>query len=213
VTRYRLFGVVVTLALGAVLAGAATGTPPVGFVASVIGRGSFSDEASIRAAQADMATGLRWYGRDWMPGDLRAFERALLARDVGDVVEWAKLHPGAATKVGILPLSAYPSKQIAILKGTMQPGGSTGFHHHPVPEIAVVIAGQLTIYRATASTCEVMYRIGPGQAGVVPANQVMMARNEGTETVEQLTMFLGIPNGVPTTVTEPDPGSCHFPRR
>jgi quercetin dioxygenase-like cupin family protein len=205
--------VVLAVALAAALAGAAGGTPPTGFVANVIGRGTFPDEATFRAAHADMATGIRWYGRRWRPNDLRKFERTLLARDATDVVEWAKLHPGAATKLGILPLSAHPLKQIAVVRGTMQPGGSTGFHHHPVPEIAVVMSGELTIYRVGAGTCKVMYRVGAGQAGVVPANHVMFARNEGTVPVEQLTIFLGIPPGVPTSSDEPDPRTCHFARR
>ncbi len=194
--------------VSAVIVSAATGTLPVGFVTSAV-RGTFGDEPSMRAANADIATGVRWYGRTWMPNDLPALQRALLDHGIPDVVEWTKRHPVAAAKVGILPLSAFPSKQIAIVRGTMQPGGSTGFHHHPITEIALVMSGEVTIYRVTGGTCRLMYRIGPGQAGVVPANHVMLARNEGTVPVEQFTIFLGIPNGVPTTVDEPDPGNCH----
>lgn len=209
-TPYRWVTLLAAIGAGGVITAAAIGTPAVGFVASVVARGSFSDDAAIRQAQADMTTGVRWYRRQWMPADLPRFERALLRHGVRDIVDWAKLHPGAATKMGILPLSAHPSKQIAVVKGTMQPGGSTGYHHHPVPEIAVVVSGELTIYRVAARTCGVMYRVGPGQAGVIPANHVMFARNEGAVPVEQFTIFLGIPQGVPTTLDEPDPGVCSF---
>ena len=115
--------------------------------------------------------------------------------------------------MGILPLNAFPGKQLAVIRGTMQPGGYTGFHHHPVPELALVTSGELTIYRVTPSGCKMMYRVGPGQAGAVPANQVMFARNEGTVPVEQFTLFLGIPQGTPTTVDEPQPSTCSLPTR
>jgi hypothetical protein len=74
------------------------------------------------------------------------------------------------------------------------------------------MSGELTIYRIGRGTCRVMYRVGPGQAGVVPANHVMFARNEGAVPVEQLTIFLGIPRGTPTTLDEADPGTCDFSR-
>jgi quercetin dioxygenase-like cupin family protein len=205
--RIKFFAVAALAA--AVLAGVAIATPPVGFVTTVV-RGTFGDEASIRDANADMATGIRWYGRRWIPRELPRFERALLAHGVRDVVEWTKLHPGASTRLGVLPLSAHPSKQVAVVRGTMQPGGSTGFHHHPVAEIALVISGELAIYRVEGRTCKLMYRVGPGQAGVVPANHVMFARNEGAVPVEQFTIFLGIPQGTATSFDEPDPGVCPF---
>jgi quercetin dioxygenase-like cupin family protein len=206
---YRWLAALAIVVVAGFAGAAAVGTPPFGFVTSA-SRGTFGDEASIRASNTDMATGIRWYGRHWMPRELPSFQRALLAHGVRDIVEWTKLHPGAATRLGVLPLSAHPSKQIAVVRGTMQPGGLTGFHHHPVPEIALVMSGELTIYRVDGRTCKLMYRVGPGQAGVVPANHVMFARNEGAVPVEQFTIFLGIPAGTATSFDEPDPGACPF---
>ncbi|MET9672675.1 cupin domain-containing protein [Streptomyces sp. NPDC006482] len=85
---------------------------------------------------------------------------------------------------------------------TIAPGGSTGWHHHPGPLVAVVQAGTLT---RTLDDCSVEVT-SAGQAFVEPSGgkHVHVGRNLGTEPVVLYVTYL-LPKGAPFSVDEPAP--------
>ncbi|MDJ0346914.1 cupin domain-containing protein [Streptomyces sp. H10-C2] len=86
---------------------------------------------------------------------------------------------------------------------TIAPGGSTGWHYHLGPLIAVVQAGTLT---RTLADCTVE-RSSAGQSFVEPdgARKVHNGRNLGTVPVVLYVTYL-VPEGAPLSVDAPDPG-------
>ena len=79
------------------------------------------------------------------------------------------------------------------------PGGHFGWHSHPGPVFVHVIAGTLTLQAAGATP--VVY---PAGTGFVDFGDVHDARNEGTQDVEIVALFL-TPAGAPIRIDEPQP--------
>jgi quercetin dioxygenase-like cupin family protein len=91
------------------------------------------------------------------------------------------------------------------------PGGSTGWHSHPGPAIALVKAGQLTLYSGDDPAC-VGHTYSAGQAFVDSGQgHAHIARNlSSTENAEVWVTYLDVaPNGS-VRVDQPNPGNCTF---
>jgi len=94
---------------------------------------------------------------------------------------------------------------IATVRVTFQPGGSTGWHVHPGPALVTVKTGQLTLHRAKGcairiySTGQTFLEFGP--------NDVTLTRNETSGVTETVVTFL-LPVGAPITVDAPAPMHC-----
>ena len=95
---------------------------------------------------------------------------------------------------------------VAFLTVTVQPGGHSGWHSHPGPEIAVVRSGAVTVYYADDPACT-PHRFAPGQGYVVEPGRVQIVRNEGPEPAEFLVAFVVAP-GVALRTDAPDPRNC-----
>ena len=95
---------------------------------------------------------------------------------------------------------------VAFLNVTVQPGGTSGWHSHPGPEIAVVKSGAATLYYADDPTCT-PHRYSAGQGYVVQPNRVQTVRNEASEPAEFVVAFVVSP-GVPLRNDAPNPGNC-----
>ena len=89
------------------------------------------------------------------------------------------------------------------------PGGTTGWHSHPGPAMAIVQEGTFTLYNASDRKCR-PHRYGPGQAFVDRGGgNVHIGRNETGKPVRVLVTFV-IPQGAQPTIDAPDPGTCRF---
>jgi quercetin dioxygenase-like cupin family protein len=91
------------------------------------------------------------------------------------------------------------------------PGGYTGWHSHPGPAVALVMAGELTLYSGDDPTCT--GQSYPAGQAFVDAGQghVHMARNlSPTENVEVWVTYLDVPPGGSVRVDAADPGVCGF---
>jgi quercetin dioxygenase-like cupin family protein len=91
------------------------------------------------------------------------------------------------------------------------PGGSTGWHSHPGPAVALITAGELTLYSGDDPTCT--GRSYPGGQAFVDAGQghVHMARNlSATDNVEVWVTYFDVPPGGSVRVDAADPGVCAF---
>ena len=91
---------------------------------------------------------------------------------------------------------------VATVRVTFQPGGSTGWHIHPGPALVTVKTGQLTLHRAkgcrtqTFSAGQTFLEFGP--------DDVNLTRNE-TGSRKVTTVSVMLPVGAPITVDAPAP--------
>ena len=91
---------------------------------------------------------------------------------------------------------------------TIAPGGTTGWHSHPGPAIAVITAGTLTLYDGMDASCQGR-AYGVAQGFVDPGRgHVHIARNEGTTPVEVMVTYLEVPTDGSPRVDAADPGNC-----
>jgi quercetin dioxygenase-like cupin family protein len=99
---------------------------------------------------------------------------------------------------------------IIIVRGTVEPGGNTGWHSHPAPEIAVVKAGTLTYYDGMDKDCTPQ-PVTAGQGQFESPGHVHITRNEGSVPVEVYAAFI-VPDGekAPLRVDADRPGNCPF---
>jgi quercetin dioxygenase-like cupin family protein len=91
------------------------------------------------------------------------------------------------------------------------PGGSAGWHSHPGPAVALVKAGELTLYSGDDPTCSARTYSG-GQAFVDSGQgHVHLARNlSQTENVEVWVTYFDVPPGEAFRLDAADPGNCGF---
>ena len=98
------------------------------------------------------------------------------------------------------------SADIAIVKVVIEPGGSTGWHHHPGVVLFPVKAGAVSEYDAECH--KTVYKAGEG---FVESNgEVHLVRNEGNvDAVLYATFFVPTktsPEGLP--IADPQPQNC-----
>ncbi len=91
------------------------------------------------------------------------------------------------------------------------PGGSTGWHSHPGPAVALVKAGDLTVYSSDDPTCTGR-TYSAGQAFVDSGQgHVHIARNlSQSENTEVWVTYFDVPPGAPFRLDAADPGICCF---
>jgi quercetin dioxygenase-like cupin family protein len=95
-----------------------------------------------------------------------------------------------------------------VVKVTIDPGGTLGWHSHPGPRFLIVTSGTATNYEGEDSTCT-PHRLGPGSGLFEPAGEVHNLRNETSEPLEYITVQL-VATGAQRRTDEPDPGYCPF---
>ncbi|HLG56829.1 MAG TPA: cupin domain-containing protein [Vicinamibacterales bacterium] len=90
------------------------------------------------------------------------------------------------------------------------PGGSTGWHSHPGPAIALVTNGELTLYSSDDPACTDR-AFGAGQAFVDSGQgHVHNARNLTSQNTEVWVTYLDVPPGGSVRIDAADPGNCVF---
>ena len=93
---------------------------------------------------------------------------------------------------------------------TIAPGGHTGWHTHPGTAVALVTAGELTIYDGNDRSCSPRI-FSAGQVYVDPGyGHVHIGRNEGEVPTEILVTYLDVPIGGGVRIDADDPGNCDF---
>jgi quercetin dioxygenase-like cupin family protein len=98
--------------------------------------------------------------------------------------------------------------KITMIKQTLTPGGSTGWHQHGGPIWVVIASGTLTLYDGDDPSCTgVVYP--PGSAFMDPGTHTHIARNEGNESVVVYVTFM-LPEGGTPRIDVPAPGNCGF---
>jgi quercetin dioxygenase-like cupin family protein len=108
---------------------------------------------------------------------------------------------------GIVVASLLPSADIAIVKVVIEPGGSTGWHHHPGVVLVPVKSGTVAEYDAQCHKS--VYKAGKGF--VESNSEVHLVRNEGDVKAVLYATFL-VPTNTPPeglTISEPQPKNCN----
>jgi mannose-6-phosphate isomerase-like protein (cupin superfamily) len=93
--------------------------------------------------------------------------------------------------------------------GTLQPGGSTGWHSHPGPAFIAFAQGEGTYYHVAGSTCHAMtVTAGTGFSQMPTETHVL--RNLGSVPVVVYTLYV-LPHGTPNSAIrtdQPQPSAC-----
>jgi quercetin dioxygenase-like cupin family protein len=95
-----------------------------------------------------------------------------------------------------------------VVKVTIDPGGTLGWHSHPGPRFLIVTRGTATNYMADDPTCTPQ-TIPTGSSLFEPAGEVHNLRNETGGPLEYFTVQL-VAAGAQRRTDEPDPGNCPF---
>lgn len=90
------------------------------------------------------------------------------------------------------------------------PGGTTGWHSHPGPAVAMIAAGELTVFSSEDPTCTPT-TYSAGEAFVDPGQgHVHIAFNLGNTPVEVWVTYFDVPPGGSVRIDAPSPGNCGF---
>jgi quercetin dioxygenase-like cupin family protein len=112
---------------------------------------------------------------------------------------------GTYTSDGTLPIKQ--GMDIVVVKITVSPGGSSGWHSHPGGAIVVVQQGAVTVNKSLGSRCEIT-TYTKGQAFVERPGELDDAVNKGTTDYILFVTFPGVPVGGASRIDEPNPGTC-----
>jgi len=94
-----------------------------------------------------------------------------------------------------------------IVRNTVIPGGTFGWHTHPGPCFVMVLSGAATVYEGDDRTCTP--EVVPAGASFVdsPGPQGHLVRNEGAVDLVVVVARL-VPHGAPIRIDVPNPGYC-----
>ena len=98
-------------------------------------------------------------------------------------------------------------KNIVMVKFTLGPGGTFGWHQHSGPVWAIVTSGRLSIYDGDDPTCTPHY-YEAGSALLDPGSDTHLGSNETNEPVEIYATFM-MPEGGTPRVDAENPGPCN----
>ena len=102
------------------------------------------------------------------------------------------------------------AKETVMQQIVIAPGGTTGWHSHPGPAVALVKTGELTLFSSEDPTCT-GHTFSAGQ-GFVDSGQghVHNARNMTQNPTEVWVTYFDVPPGGSVRVDAPAPANCGF---
>jgi quercetin dioxygenase-like cupin family protein len=114
-----------------------------------------------------------------------------LAEDLpNETVGWVDQELLKATSTaGGQPLKLLPrggTPQITVELATVQPGGHTGLHSHPVPIVVYVLEGELEAHHSGA-----VHKYKAGDVAIEPVDSPMQAVNPGNVPTKLLIVIIG----------------------
>lgn len=96
-----------------------------------------------------------------------------------------------------------------IIKVSIEPGGTTGWHSHPSPGIFLVDKGTMSSYGLDGAACNAVH-VTAGQGHYVSQHphHAHLVRNEGPEILEFTVTYFNVPPGEATRVDARRPAEC-----
>jgi hypothetical protein len=169
---------------------AASATPGQGFTANVLARGAIGQNVL--------------FGRP----TVAVVKRKVRVRTKGRVITRTVKIRVPSIETAITCKAANPC-DTAFQQGTLQPGGTTGWHTHPGPTFVAFAQGDGSVYHVSGSGCPAM-KIGAGSGFTQMPTEVHVLRNDGPLPIVVYTLYV-LPHGTPNTgirVDEPQPAAC-----
>ncbi|HUR48141.1 MAG TPA: amidase family protein [Acidimicrobiales bacterium] len=107
------------------------------------------------------------------------------------------------------PVEFKPGTETVVVKITLEPGASTGWHSHQDGGMFIVNKGVLSNYGLNGPTCKAT-TISAGAAYFVPphSHHGHLVRNEGKEPLELTVYWFNVPPGAPTVIKAERPSAC-----
>lgn len=101
------------------------------------------------------------------------------------------------------------SSDVAMVRATLDPGGTTGWHAHPGPSVVVLAVGTLTISEAKGRGCRVIrVSAAKGQKAFFHPKDVHRFENKG-KTVAEFYITYFAPTAAPLLIDVPEaPPGC-----
>jgi quercetin dioxygenase-like cupin family protein len=106
---------------------------------------------------------------------------------------------------GVEVNSGNANADVAFVEATLEPGGSTGWHHHPGVGLASVASGTVAFYNDECD--KTVYEAGEG---FYESHEPMLVRNEGNVDAVFYVTFI-VPSSTPTEglrIDDPQPENC-----
>ena len=106
---------------------------------------------------------------------------------------------------GLVRQTKPPSSDVAMVRATLDPGGTTGWHDHPGPSVVILATGTLTISETEGRGCRVTrVSAAKGQKAFFHPDDVHRFENKGT-TVAEFYITYFAPTAAPLLIDVPDP--------
>jgi quercetin dioxygenase-like cupin family protein len=99
------------------------------------------------------------------------------------------------------------ASDLNIVKNTVIPGGTFGWHTHPGPCLVMVLSGAATLYEGTDPTCTPEVIPAGGTFVDNPGPMGHLVRNEGAANLVVVVSRL-VPQWAPIRIDVPNPGYC-----
>ena len=186
-----LVGAVIAYGAPKIFSGqAAFATPGLGFTSTILARGTVGE---------DMTFGV--------PTVVTVKRRVTIKTKSGVVTKTVKIKVPSIQKA--IACNATNPCDTAFQQGTLQPGGTTGWHTHPGPTFVAFAQGEGTVYHVDGSACTAM-KIGAGTGFSQMPTLVHVLHNDGTVPIIVYTLYF-LPRGTPNTgirIDQPQPAAC-----
>ena len=188
--RRNLRALLVAVGVAAAATSVAGATPPVNFAGVLTARGAATDTFKVTIPETKTVTQ----------------KYKVKVKVKGKLVTRTKTRK--VTKTVDTPINTCgPSTacDFATQTVTVQPGGSSGWHHHPGLVLVVVKSGSVTRYLMDCS--KVTYNAGQAFAEL-GEKHVAFVRNEGSATAELMVAYVA-PPGAALRVDDNAPSNCN----
>lgn len=113
---------------------------------------------------------------------------------------------GQGVRLG-LELKTKGSTDLYVVRNSIDPSGTSGWHRHPGPSLITVTAGEITAYDSDDPTCApTVYRVGQGF--IDDGDHAHMLRNETGEPAETVAVQFLAPGTTARRIDAPKPSHC-----
>lgn len=169
---------------------AAFATPGTGFTTTILARGTLGENLTFG-----------------VPTVVVVNRKVRIKTKSGVITRTVKIKVGSIQKA--IACDATNPCETAFQEGTLQPGGTTGWHTHPGPTFVAFAQGEGTVYHVSGSGCPPM-KIGAGTGFSQMPTLVHVLRNDGSVPIVVYTLYV-LPRGTPNTgirIDQPQPAAC-----
>jgi hypothetical protein len=190
----------------AVWASVAWATPGQGQSSTIQSIGSLDGDVAFYTGAAVTNDGLTWGTKHYTANQLPEFLVSLRDEGVTSVGQWLDLHPGVASKFGMMPIGVLHSPEVVTQTVKFPPGSYSGWHSHPGFLVSTVLSGTLTRY---ATDCSAQ-TYGAGQSFYETGASTFIVKNETSADASDTVTFV-VPGGTPSSALRIDktqPTTC-----